>query len=100
MADNITPISGVRRKTPKQLARALFDGTITEEDRRTMPELMRHWIALATSDNPRTSTAKRAAIKDLSELADLAHGDDGSGITHEVQIVHIKSIEENVAELG
>lgn len=100
MADNITPISGVRRKTPKQIAKAFFDGTLTAEDRASMGEGMHHLIDLATTENERATTAKRAALKDLSDLADLAQDDDSSGVTHNVEIVHIKAIEGGVANLA
>ncbi len=61
---------------------------------------MRNWIELATTDNQRATTAKRQAIKDLSELADLKHDDGGPGSQHTVEIVRIESIDSGVAKLA
>jgi hypothetical protein len=86
--------------TPKQIAKAFYDGTLTDEDRRTMGPGMRHLIALAETENDRATTAKRAALKDLSELAELARDQDGAGTTHQVNIVRIRGIEDNAADLA
>jgi hypothetical protein len=89
-----------RKKTPKQLAKAFFDGTLTDQDREDMGTGMVQLFDLATTGNPRATTAKRAALKDLSELAELARDNDGEGINHTVKIVKIKSIEGGTAELA
>ena len=98
MADNISNI--VTRKTPKQIAKAFYDGTLTDEDRHLMGPGMRHLIALAETTNERATTAKRAALKDLAEYAELARDQDGAGITHSVNIVRIKGIEDGAADLA
>ena len=90
----------ITRKTPKQIAKAFYDGTLTAADRAAMGPGMRHLIALAETDNPRATTAKRAALKDISELAELARDQDGAGVVHMVDIVPIKSIEDGSAELA
>jgi hypothetical protein len=90
----------VQRKTPKQIAKSFYDGTLTKEDRDNMGPGMRHLIALAETDNPRATTAKRAALKDLAEYAELARDQTGATSIHEVNIVHIKSIDDGVAELS
>lgn len=89
-----------KRKTPKQIAKAFYDGTLTDEDRKLMGPGMRHLIALAETTNERATTAKRAALKDISELAELARDQDGEGVTHHVDIVRIKGIENGTAELA
>lgn len=88
------------KKTPKQIAKGFFDGSLTPEDYETMGLGMRELIGLATTTNEHASTAKRAALKDLSDLAELARDSDGEGATHTVEIVKIRSIEDNTAELA
>jgi hypothetical protein len=90
----------VQRKTPKQIAKAFYDGSLTAEDRINLGPGMRHLIALAETDNQRATTAKRQALKDLSELAELARDQDGAGVVHCVDIVPIRSIEDGTAELA
>jgi hypothetical protein len=89
-----------QRKTPKQIAKAFYDGTLTDEDRKTMGQGMRHLIALAETTNERATTAKRAALKDLSELAELSRDQDGANTVHDVEIIHIRSIEDGIADLA
>ena len=87
----------VQRKTPKQIALAFYNGSLTAEDRMTLGAGMRNLIALAETDNERATTAKRAALKDLAELADLARDQSGAEVTHTVEIVKIRSIDNKVA---
>jgi len=88
-----------KRKTSKQIARSWFDGTLTAEDRKHLGG-MAEYIKLAETNNERATTAKRQALKDLSELAELARDEEGQGQVHTVEIVRIKGIEAGVAELA
>ena len=61
----------MKTKSPLQIAKAFYDGTLTEADREKMGVGMCHLIALAESCDPKDTTAKLAALKYLADMAKL-----------------------------
>ena len=61
----------MKTKSPFQIAKAFYDGTLTEADREKMGVGMCHLIALAESCDPKDTTAKLGALRDLADMAKL-----------------------------